>query len=422
MKILYADTGLRGLEGHHASSAMAVSGALRDLGHEVTVLGYRGVADALRQSTGALPFFEFFTYDARWAFDPLAGWLTDFWLALELTAADLGRAWRSLGPFDLIYLNSVKPAQMAALGPWLRSAFDRPEYAPPIIVEFGTEPGLVRTGCGAPAFEVRDRNAVLYRQATRHIGEQWIDRIAFIAAAAAAAEEYSFLIDRPVGVTPMPQSLPPLRRRQPAERLTIGLLGHQRLDKGYQLAPEFIPQVLARHGQVRFLVHQSDAAAMTDITARLSALAADEPRLELKLEPTVADAWFALIDRCDIVALPYDPQRYAGSYSAIVGEALASGAPVVVPAATTMATEVATAGGPGVTIDAWNAPSIAAAIGAAIDDFTGLADRAWRAGQAWHERHGSGRFAACVLEAANRLGPARRWPPRFLRRLLRGRR
>lgn len=422
MKILYVDPGLRGLEGHHASSALALPAALRQLGHDVTVLGHCEVADALQQSTGALPFFEVFTYARHWASDPVAGWLTDFSEALEPTVADLRRAWKTLGPADLIYANSVKPAQVAALGLWLKSTFEWPEAGPPIVVEFGTESGLARTECSnAAPFEVRDPTAVLYRHAARRVGEWWMGRFAFLAAAGAAAEEYAFLLDRPVGVAPMPQILPPLRRRQPAGRLTIGLLGHQRPDKGYPLAPEFIPQVLDKHRQAQFLVHHSDAASLTDVTEHLRALAADEPRLKLQLEPAVGEDWFALLDRCDIVALPYDPQRYAGSYSAIVGEALASGAPVVVPAETTMATELQTAGGPGVIIDAWNAPSISAAIGAAIDDFASLSERASSAGKAWHGRHGPERFVTCVLEAAERLGPTQR--PRWsLGRLLRGRR
>lgn len=423
MRIAYVDPGLRGLEGHHASSALALPAALRRLGHDVTVLGFREIAEALQQSTGALPFFEIFTYGKHWAFDPMAGWLTDFTSALEATEADLRRAWKSLGPFDLVYANSVRPAQMAALGLWLKSAFERPEAGPPIVVEFGTESGLARTACAdAAGFEVRDSLAVLYRHAALRIGERWLGRFAFLAAAAAAAEEYAFLTNRPVSVTPMPQSLPPLRRRQPKqERLTIGLVGHQRLDKGYRLAPEFIPQVLQKHRQAKFLVHQSDATALAEVTDRLRALAAGEPRLELKVEPAVGKDWFALLDRCDIVALPYDPQRYAGSYSAIVGEALASGAPVAVPAATTMATELQMAGGPGVIIDAWNATSIAAAIGGAIDGFADLSERAHCAGQAWHERHGPERFIAHVLEAAEQLGPAQLpwWSPR---RLLRSRR
>jgi glycosyltransferase involved in cell wall biosynthesis len=416
MRILYADSGLRGLEGHHASSGVALPRVFRELGHEVTVLGHRDIVPELQRSTGAQPFFAAFTYGGPSA-DPIAGWLTNFSAALEMTMADLHRAWRSYGPFDLVYFNSVKPAQVAALGLWLKSAFAVAGAAPPVVVELGTESGLRR---GENAFEVGDPTAILYRHAVDLVGKPWLGRIAFVAAAEAAAEEYGFLFRQPVGVAPMPQSLPPLRRRQPADGPTVGLLGHQRPDKGYRLAPVFIPQVLQRRARVRFLVHQSDPDAMADVTGQLQALAASEPRLELQLGPAIDDAWFALLDRCDVIALPYDPQRYAGSYSAIVGEALASGAPIVVPAATTLAAELKQVGRPGVTIECWDADAIARAIVSAIDDFPALAERACRAGEAWHGRHGPQRFAVHVLEAADRLGPAR--PARRRFGLFRGRR
>ncbi|MFZ5778910.1 MAG: hypothetical protein ACOY4R_01720 [Pseudomonadota bacterium] len=420
MKILYADSGLRGLEGHHASSGMALPRALRTLGHDVTVLGHRDLVPALRQSAGAIPFFQSFTYGGP-SSDALAGWLTNFSVALDATVADLQRAWTAHGPFDLVYFNSVKPAQVAALGLWMKGAFPRAEAAPPVVVELGTESGLARDASSPGGFAVRDPSAMLYRHAAQRIGMPWLERIAFVAAAEAAAAEYGFLFDRPVGLAPMPQSLPPLRRRVPAGSLTIGLLGHQRPDKGYRLAPALIPEVLRRHDAVRFLVHQSDPEGMQDVTAELRRLAQHQPRLELMVAPATGEDWFALLDRCDLVALPYDPQRYAGSYSAIVGEALASGAPLVVPAATTLAAELEEAGGAGVTFDAWEVASVADAVGEAIARLPTLAEQAARAGGLRHERHGPQRFVACVLAEAARLGkaqPARR----RLRDLLRGRR
>ncbi len=188
--------------------------------------------------------------------------------------------------------------------------------------------------------------------------------------------------------------------------LTIGLLGHQRPDKGWQFAPDFVPVILQRHVGARIIAHQSDPESMVEATEKLRRLAAREPRLELLVQPAVREAWFDLLDRCDIVALPYDPQRYQTAYSAIVGEALAAGAPVVVPAATTMSAALETAGGPGTTFVQWDAASIAAGITHAIGHFDELAGRAYRAGLSWRERHGPDRFAVAVIEAAGRTGAA----------------
>ena len=107
MRILYADAGLRGLEGHLASSGIAIPPAFRRLGHEVTVLGHGDLVPALQKTTGALPFFRAFTW-GRWSTDPLAGWMIDFSAALNLTVADLHLAWSEFGPFDLVYMNTAR--------------------------------------------------------------------------------------------------------------------------------------------------------------------------------------------------------------------------------------------------------------------------------------------------------------------------
>jgi len=91
MRILYADTGLRSLEGHHASSGVVLPAAFRRLGHEVLVLGHRDLLPVLQRSSGAKPFFRVFTYGGP-SDDPIAGWLTNFASAVDPAGADLRRA------------------------------------------------------------------------------------------------------------------------------------------------------------------------------------------------------------------------------------------------------------------------------------------------------------------------------------------
>ncbi|MBV8393879.1 MAG: glycosyltransferase [Alphaproteobacteria bacterium] len=368
----------------------------------------------LRRAAGAEPFFRIFTYGGA-SDDPIAGWLENFNVACDLTTADLRRAWGTFGPFDLVYFNSARPAQVAALGLWMKQTFRTPAQAPGVAIELGTEAGLTRSGPDErPSFTVREPTAVLYRQAANLVGAEWMARMTFLTVTPAAAAEYEFILKTPAKVVPMPQALPPLRRRTVNGALTIGFVGHQRPDKGWQFVSEAVQAVLCDHASVRFVAHQSDPESMADVTQGLRGLAAREPRLELLVQPAVNSAWFALLDRCDIVALPYDPMRYQAAYSAIVGEALSAGAPIVVPADTTMSSALAAAGGPGTTFAAWNAASIAAGIGQAIERFGDLAGRAYEAGQDWHGRHGPDRFVSAVIEAAGRGfgGAARRGPAR----------
>jgi hypothetical protein len=408
MHILYADAGLRGLEGHLASSGIALPAAFRRLGHRVTVLGHCDLVPALQETTGAVPFFRAFTW-GRWSDDPLAGWLIDFPQVVNQTVADLHLAWTEFGPFDLIYVNTARPAQFAAAALWLKEAFPGRVGAPAVAVQLGADSGLRRSGPPhAPTFELRDPTTVLHRFATHWVGKEWIERLVLVAVNQIVAGEYSFLVDRPVKAMPTPEGLPMLRLRERREPLTIGLLGQQRIDKGYEFLPDLILRVLGGDPRVRFIVQHSDPTGgaqedrprMERTTTRLCELAAYDPRVEIILKPVVGDAWFELIDRCDIVALPYDPPRYASSYSAIFGEALASGAVIVAPSGTTISKELDEAGGAGTTFDQWTAAAVAVAVGAAIDRFDDLRMRAYQGGTAWRKLHGPDAYAAAVIEAA----------------------
>jgi glycosyltransferase involved in cell wall biosynthesis len=414
MRILYADTGLRGLEGHIASSAIALPPAFRRLGHEVTVLGHRDLVPSLRETTGAVPLFRFYTW-GTWSPDPLIGWLADFTEILDATLGDLHRAWVEYGPFDFMYFNTVRAAQLAAVGLWLKETFPVQSVAPTIAVQLGPDPGLVRSGSReAQVFTLRDPTTVLHRYAAHLVGKECMQRLTLLAVNETVAEEYSFIVDSPVKALTTPEELPATRLRQPDGKLTVGFLGYQRIDKGYELLPDLIQQLMQTHPNVRFVVQHSDPLALAQehpqrnllITAKLRELADRSQSVELVLQPVVGSAWFELIDRCDMVALPYDPVRYASGYSAIFGEALASGAPIVAPGRTTMSAEIEKAGGVGVSFSQWTSPSIAMAIGQAVDSFDDLAARAYRGGVAWRTKHGPDAYVAQVLEGAGLTGPA----------------
>lgn len=408
MRILYADAGLRGLEGHLASSGTAIPPAFRRLGHEVIVLGHGDLMPSLQQATGALPFFRAFTW-GRWSPDPLAGWMVDFSEALSLTVADLHRAWSDFGPFDLVYVNTARAAQLAAAALWVKEAFPDRGATPAVAVQLGPDTGLSRSGPPhAPAFALRDPSTVMHRYAALLAGKEWVARLTLLAVNKVVAEEYSFLVDQLVKATTTPEDLPKPRQRDGGKELVIGVLGHQRLDKGYELLPDAISEVLQKYAHVQFLVQHSDPRGnaqddqprMERTTAKLSQLAAREPRLKMILQPVVGDSWFELIHRCDIVALPYDPPRYASSYSAIFGEALASGAAIVAPSGTTMSKDMDDLGGVGATFSEWTAPCVARAVGEVIDRFDDFRKGAFEGGVAWRRSHGPDAYVSAVIEAA----------------------
>src|SRR6185312_10185704 len=258
-------------------------------------------------------------------------------------------------------------------------------------------------------YRVRDVAATLLLHCREWLGDEVFGQLIFVTGCRQAVEEYTAIFSGPVHLAPMPQPLPipRLRKRAAGEphSLTVGFLGHQRTDKGYQIVPALTQHILHRHPNVRVLVQQSEPGTMKSTSDEIARLAHDDKRVELILRPFTAQDWFALLDRCDIIALPYTQTRYETSASAILGEALASGAPVVVPARTTLSSVVDDLDGPGTTFDRWESPSIASGIAEAIDRFDELAKRAFQAGRRWRERHGPDHFARAVLAlAAQRPG------------------
>lgn len=403
MRILYADPAVLCFGGHHATSVLALPEAFRRLGHEVVVAGHADVLPEIRERTGALPVFRAFTYVGP-SQDPMSGWLTNFLWARDATVEDLARFWSDSGPFDLVYFNSARAAQIVALGMWLRRLSEGGLPVPPVMVELAIEAGLTQTGPGA--YRVRTGTcAVLFRHCREWLGEEGLGRLTFVTGCRQAVDEYTAILSTPIYLAPMPQPLPltRLRKRTPDEGhsprrgFTIGFLGHQRPDKGYHMLPALIPTVLQACPTVRILVQHSAPDSMKSATDEIDRLAREDGRVELILRPFAEQEWFALLDRCDLIALPYTRERFETSASAIIGEALASGAPVVVPAETTLSSVVEELHGPGTTFDRWEVPSIAGSITEAIDRFDALAERAFEAGRIWRERHGPERFARAVL-------------------------
>ncbi|MBN9491402.1 MAG: hypothetical protein J0H44_29560 [Alphaproteobacteria bacterium] len=408
MKILYIDTGLRYPDGHLASSALSLPPAFRRLGHQVTILGHRDLAPGLQREIGALPFFRIYTWQ-KTSPDPLVGWMVDFAKYVNFTVADLHHAWQQFGPFDFVYVNTARPVQLAATGLWLKEGFPNRGAAPAIVVQLGTTPALFRSqGPSGSVFSLRDPSTLLHRYATNLVDKEWMEQITLVAVNRTIAEEYSYIVDLPVVPVTAPEELPAARQRTSTGALTLGFMGHQRIDKGYEFLPDLISLLLSKHARLRFIVQHSDPDGrsqaeperMARVTAQLRSLADRASNIELILKPATGAAWFSLIDRCDIVALPYEPANYVDSYSAILGEALASGAVIVAPAGTTMADEITRAGGVGTTFNDWTVESVATAIDEAVERFADLAQRASVGGRAWRKKHGPDAYVSAVIEAA----------------------
>jgi hypothetical protein len=399
MKIIFADAGLSSEIGHHANACRLITSALRARGHDVSVAAYHGIQADLADELGARPHFRLNTYWGNDG-DPVCGWLNAFFTGCNVFAEDLAR----LGPFapaDLLYVNSILPAQLLGLRGFLAML---PEHGKPhVVTELGTGPGLdyVQTEDG-PRFVPRDprvdSRATLYRFAGTQIRANMPPQLRVCSFDRASSELYTLLLGFDVQTLPVPHFTDAVPRRRGAQRpIVIGVLGHQRGEKGFQLVPAIVAHLLATRTDVRFLIHNAQPDFMADAQAAMRALAARDARVTLDEAPAGPARWRELLDQSDLILCPYMPDQFRAAYSALASEAIAHAIPVVTPAETTLARVVAEFGGPGTEFTGFSAEAVAAATMLALDNFDELASRAMTAALRWRATMGAGNMVDAML-------------------------
>jgi glycosyltransferase involved in cell wall biosynthesis len=401
MRVIYADPGLRDNLGHHANSCRAIRRELERRGVTVMVLSLAGIIPELREELHAIPLFRSYTY---WQTDgdSVSGWLNCFDKSVHATIEDMERV-QGVAADDIVYLNSAQPAQFMALVKWSKSL--PPERRPHIVMEFGTDPGVdveAAGEAGKVSLRLRDYRtdprAMFYRHAACQLGESDLARFHMTTFDAAASGIYSVLLNRPVGVLPLPQfGQTAVTSRAGHRPITVSVLGHQRRDKGYHLMPEVARLLLALEPDIRLLVHNGAPDEMPRVQQEMRAHAAVESRLTLNEEAAGPELWEDLLRRSDLILCPYEPARFVASYSAVAAEALANAIPLVVPARTSLSHLLDSYGGPGTAVDDYDPAGIVAATRRALAGFDAIAARADAAAEKWNVSMGVAHMVTALL-------------------------
>lgn len=391
-RICYIDASLRNNIGHYANSCRHIAGEFRRRNFAVDIYANRDLAPALARELGASPFCRHAVYDTITAYtclntlQPL-----DHWLARVSFLSDLRSIWRR-GPYGLVFINSVLPAQLAAVAWWLDS-FPL-GAAPRVAVEFGAP-----TGDGFrdswwrqfPKF-YRDARTVLNRCSGPPPFLFTFDP--------SASAEYTALLGHPVATMPAVHAgkgEPRPRIPKTASRITVAFIGHQRTEKGYHLIPAIVRELRSRGVRITVLVHNGDPEEVM-VSSKLRTMAAADPQLQFEQKAADSTYWQELLSRSDMIVLPYDPTRYRASYSAVAVEAVGEGIPMVVPGGTTMHALVNTYQGGGMTFAGWDVKPIADAIEAAAANFGDMARHAAAGAIEWRRTNGAAHFVDRLLE------------------------
>jgi glycosyltransferase involved in cell wall biosynthesis len=284
-----------------------------------------------------------------------------------------------------------------ALVEWVQGTFTA-ETAPKIVASLAWFPGAKPAGFagGAQQWAIQDINSLLYRYAGTSIRSGFEGRLNFVCLHKEARDAYAFLCGRPVPVLPHPcRAESVARERRRGSSITVAFLGEQRPNKGLHMLPGIVERLLASRG-VRVLVQNAFTGPVSEMQ-QLQQMAQREAGLEVIVQALSAPQWSKLLDRCDLIVLPYDQTDYSNVISGIALEALANAIPLAVPQNTGMARTLEEFDMPGIAFERSDPDMIVAALLAAVEQFDDLAERAHRASLQWNAANGPDRLVEKIL-------------------------
>lgn len=382
-RLLALDFGLRTRTGHHYNFALALLEGEGAAGVELGILAGDTFHEEARFGGKVRPFFATDLYFRRRTLEASENY--ESWLAVnDRLLADLARiATERIAATDILLIPAVTPFHMWALCLWLRDVF-LPATRARVFIQFMFSPewSAWERAC-APGPQ-------MYLEAIDLVRAEVGRRVFLNAELIASAREYEAVLDLPVAVLPHPslEASARQRRRTPGIAPTVGVFGYSKQEKGFHLLPAIVAGLRAGETAPRFLIHidhGGEDPAVVEAEAALRAMAG--PDLRLVHGALTAEAYQALLSEADLFLLPYDPARYRGRGSGILTEAVGLGRPVAAPSETGIGDEVATGRAAGVTFARFEAASIAAAVGEALKELTGLEARADVLAAAWAREH-----------------------------------
>lgn len=401
MRVFYLDPALHDEVGHHANYCRYIVGEFRGRGVETLVFGHEDLPARIQTELGATGHFRVYTYTNN-DDDPFCAWLTGFDTHTRKTIEDLSRLPR-VAPEDLVFINSARPVQVAALIEW-RSAMP-PDRRPTIVIDAvatGLEVSRIARGFKVMVPDPRtDPRAALFRYIAKRLPREPGARFHISTFGPVPTELFRLLLDFPVRTLPSPyRAVAPLRNRAGARPVTVSVLGHQRALKGYDLLPEIARELLRARPDIRLFVQNVAAPEGAVPQQKLREMAQTTERLAVEETPAGQARWARLLEMADLVLCPHRLEFYIAGFSAVLNEALANGIPAVVPAGTTLETMVQDCGGPGTAFERFDPASITAATSRVLDDFDRFATLAYAAARRWPETRGPVRLVDELLSLA----------------------
>ncbi|GAB6054605.1 hypothetical protein JCM17960_34250 [Magnetospira thiophila] len=432
-RLIIVDPWLLSHGGHHFNFDLSIIEQAQKRGFQYATLAHRNlIEESLRQKVQAVPVFEWHQYSAvpSWVMEKIeTGEIAA--PGQDLPTDELAERWFSgylntyfsevfkvaLDPLvengDMIVFHSLNARMLSAVAQWTLQATRRKRCVVALL--------LMATDYMRFATMTFGWQAHAYKAALNTLVGVNPDQLLITAETQPIADHVALLADHriPIGVSDhfKPESLlselmPQGEFQMPDLPLTLGYFGHSRFERGTQLLPDVVPQILERFpGQVEFKIqinltyYEGWRHLAPDLPQRLDSLRG-LANVELLTGELMSKDFYRYMAGSDLLLMPYSG-RYVIAGSGLFWEGLALGKPMLVPAGSYLAEAVAAIDGGGVLMAEPTVESLVAAISEAVETYETIARKAWAAGPQWHRDHSPAHF---LEEMTDRLARVQESP------------
>ena len=343
---------------HYYNELLGYAGAARSLGLSVRVLVPRSVEPDLARALDAEPVLEPLS-ETGW-YDPQNPFVSAS--AYTNQVRNLGPLWSALASHDpersdMVLFTSGQPALIAGAGSWLAG---RPRQRRPSVFFRIVGDEFADWLAGRSPY-----GALMYHMACSDLGTRCgQERVFLLGSSAAIVRRVSRAGGRRVFATAIPKHLafPPRGASRGPARPAVYIHLNPRSAPFWAGLADVVRRVRAGGAEVDFIVKPSSLSAdsLRFIDSQLGSLAEILPANQSPAE------YLENFQRCTVVLLPYEAKPYETLCSGVFVEALSCGKPVVVPAGTLMADQVAAGSAAGMVFASPTVDSVADAVQRAL--------------------------------------------------------
>jgi glycosyltransferase involved in cell wall biosynthesis len=395
MRILIVEEALERQAGHWPVYIGDIARGLRSMGDSVDVLAHRQADPALLRELQAVPWLSRSCWNDPWAQGQLGGIRHALRFARELIR------WlrQQPAPYDWVCSLTMRLPHLLAYT-FLARVSQIPAGSRCLLLfvqGFGVYAGPDQP-VDFPASASNRLARWCFRRLRRHVAD---GNIVLAAETEAMQIELASFSSLPVALFPhpvamaLPASSSPAAVAKPGKGpFTITCPGFARYEKGSDLLLQAIRQLWAqpRFAQVHLVCQWPQPFAMPDGTMLSpSADLLNDPRFELLNQNLDSSAYQSLLERSDLIVLPYRRESYHNRVSRVASEALLLGVPLLAMAGT-WAAELSATSGSALLIESESAQHLAEALARAVDSIDALTAQAITQSTAVARVHSVARF------------------------------